>query len=275
MKYSIFNNEIVKSHEIVLSETNRGFLYGDGFFETIKFFDSCLFNFKNHFQRIIFSSSLLSLEFDLSILALEDLILKIINLNKINNGTVKVIVYRDSSGKYLPNINKSSFHISCTKGSSDVFVLNTKPFKIDLYKDNFKAATSLSNIKSLNSLLYVLASIYAKNNNFDDVLIINSKNKIIESTNSNLFLFLDNIIYTSPLSDGCVDGTMRRLILDILEKKYKVSIKSISESQVLDSSEIFLTNSISGVRWVGSYRNYNKNNRSVSSYLINSLNALI
>ena len=106
-------------------------------------------------------------------------------------------------------------------------------------------------------------------------MIINSNNKIIESTNSNLFLFLDDVIYTSPLSDGCVDGTMRRLILDILEKKYKVSIKSISESQVLDSSEIFLTNSISGVRWVGSYRNYNKNNRSVSSYLIDSLNALI
>lgn len=162
MKYSIFNNEIVKSNEIVLSETNRGFLYGDGFFESIKFFDSCLFNFKNHFERIIFSSSLLFLEFDLSILALENLILKIINLNKINNGTVKVIVYRDSSGKYLPNINKSSFHIITYNDSNTLFTLNNEPLKIDLYKDNFKAATSLSNIKSLNSLLYILASIYAK-----------------------------------------------------------------------------------------------------------------
>ena len=275
MKFSIFNNEIVNSNEIVLSKTNRGFSYGDGFFETIKFFKGSVFNFQNHFKRIIFSASLLDLKFDLTILELEILITKIININNLLNGSVKIIIYRESEGKYLPLTNKSSFYISCTKDSSDEFVLNTKSLKIDLYKDNFKSDSPLSNIKSLNSLLYVMASIYAKKNNFDDVLIFNSNKRIIESTNSNLFLFSDDVIYTPPLSDGCVDGTMRRLILDILQKQYIISIESITESQLLRSSEIFLTNSFSGLKWVGSFKNSGNKNKSVCSYVIDSLNNLI
>ena len=275
MKFSIFNNEIVNSNEIFLSKTNRGFSYGDGFFETIKFFKGSVFNFQNHFKRIIFSASLLDLKFDLTILKLENLITKIIKINNLLNGSVKIIIYRESEGKYLPHTNKSSFYISCTKGNSDVFILNTKPLKIDLYKDNYKSDSTLSNIKSLNSLLYVLASIYSKKNNIDDVLILNSQKRIIESTNSNLFLFLDDIIYTPPLSDGCVDGTMRRLILDILQRKYTVSIESITESQLLSSCEIFLTNSFSGVKWVGSFKNSENKNKSVCYYLIDSLNNLI
>jgi branched-chain amino acid aminotransferase len=275
MKFSIFNNEIVNSNEIVLSKTNRGFSYGDGFFETIKFFKGSVFNFQNHFKRILFSTSLLDLKFDLTILELEDLITKIIKINNLLNGSVKIIIYRESEGKYLPLTNKSSFYISCTKDSSDEFVLNTKSLKIDLYKDNFKSDSPLSNIKSLNSLLYVMASIYAKKNNFDDVLIFNSNKRIIESTNSNLFLFSDDVIYTPPLSDGCVDGTMRRLIVDILKIKYTISIESITESQLLSSNEIFLTNSISGVKWVGSFKNSGNKNKSVCSYVIDSLNNLI
>ena len=275
MKFSIFNKEIVNSNEIILSKTNRGFSYGDGFFETIKFFNGSVFNFQNHFKRIIFSVKLLDLKFDLTILELESLINKIININNLVSGSVKVIIYRDSEGKYLPHTNKSSFYISCNNDKSNLFILNTQPLKIDLYKDNFKSDTSLSNIKSLNSLLYVLASIFAEKNKFDDVLILNSKKRIIETTNSNLFLFLDNVIYTPPLSDGCVDGTMRRLILDILQKKYEISIESITESQLLNSSEIFLSNSFSGVKWVGSFRNSRNKNNSVCTYLISALNNLI
>jgi len=275
MKFSIFNKEIVKSNEIVLSETNRGFLYGDGFFETIKFFNGSLFNFQNHFQRIIFSANLLDLEFNLTILEIENLITKVVNINNLVSGSAKVIVYRDAKGKYLPNSNKSSFYIFCNKNSSNLFLLNTKPLKIGLYKENFKSNSPLSNIKSLNSLIYVLASIYAKKNYYDDVLILNSNNRIIESTNSNLFLVLDNVIYTSSLTDGCVDGTMRKLILDILKRKYTILIESISESQLLNSSEIFLTNSLSGVKWVGTCGDSKNKNKSVASYLIESLNNLI
>ena len=83
------------------------------------------------------------------------------------------------------------------------------------------------------------------------------------------------MIYTPPLSDGCVDGSMRRLIIDILEKKYTVSIQSISEEQVLSSNEVFLTNAISGVKSVGSIGKMNYNRSSISKYLIGSLNSLI
>ena len=119
---------------------------------------------------------------------------------------------------------------------------------LGIYTDNLKSPSKLSNIKSLNSLLYVLAIKYAKSNGFDDVLLYNSSNNIIESTNSNLFLKSKNTVFTPPIPDGCVDGSMRKLLISIIERKYKLIYKSLKVEDVSESDEIILSNAISGVK---------------------------
>ena len=275
MEFAIINNEITPSSEVRLSITNRAFLYGDGFFETIKIFSSKAFNLVNHYNRIINSAKILDLDFNLSVSELEKNANAIIRKNNIVDGSIRITIFRDSDGKYFPNDNKSSYCIYTYNDTQACFVLNSDPLLLGVYEDNYKSVSALSSIKSLNSLLYVMASKYAKKNDFDDVLLLNSNKNIIESTNSNIFLCYGDVVYTPPISDGCVDGSMRRLIITLLKDKFTLLTKTIIYSDVVECEELFLSNAISGVRWVGSFGDKEFVKKDVSSYLINALNKLI
>ena len=87
---------------------------------------------------------------------------------------------------------------------------------------------------------------YAKENNWDDCLILNSNNNIIQSSNSNLFIVKDDTIITPSILDACVNGTMRSFII----QNFEVQERSITKQELLVADELFITNSIQGVRWV-------------------------
>ncbi len=275
MEFAIINNEIISSSEVRLSITNRAFLYGDGFFETIKIFSSKAFNFLNHYNRVVNSAKMLDLDFNISASELEKNTNTIIRKNNIVDGSIRITVFRDSGGRYFPNDNKSSYCIYTFNDTQDCFLLNSNPLLLGIYEEDYKSVSAFSRIKSLNSLLYVMASKYAKKNNFDDVLLLNSNKNIIESTNSNIFLCYGDVVYTPPISDGCVDGSMRRLIITLLKDKFTFSTKTITYGDVVECEELFLSNAISGVRWVGSFGDKKFVKKDISSYLINELNKLI
>jgi branched-chain amino acid aminotransferase len=274
MKFALLNNQLTEEKEIRLTNKNRGFLYGDGFFETIKIFNKKPFNLQNHFHRIIYSVDLLDIKFSLSILDLNKSISMLIDKNNIQSGSVRVSIYRNSIGKYLPKENSSSILIN-SKNDIEYMFVKRKFLDIGYYKENLKSPSPLSNLKSLNSLLYVMASKYAKENNFDDVILFNTNKNIIETTNSNLFILNHNKVITSPLKDGCVDGSMRKLLFLIIKNKYELIEESISENDIENSSEVILSNSTYGVRGVKKINIKTYNDSSLYNYLINSLNKLI
>ena len=274
MNFALLNNQLTEEKEIRLTNKNRGFLYGDGFFETIKIFNKKPFNLENHFQRIIYSTALLDIKLSLSILDLKKSISILADKNNMKSGSVRISVYRNSIGKYFPEENSSSILINSKDDTVDEFVKKTF-LDIGYYKENLKSPSPLSNLKSLNSLLYVMASKYAKENNFDDVILFNTNKNIIETTNSNLFILNHNKVITSPLKDGCVDGSMRKLLFTIIKNKYELIEASISENDMKTCSEVILSNSSYGVRGVRTLNTKIYNGSNLYNYLINSLNRLI
>ena len=274
MNFVVFNNQLFDSTKINLTNQNRGFLYGDGFFESIKIFNQSPFNFNNHYNRIELSAVFLGLEFSLSKQELLIKLTELIHSNKLVNGSIRITIFRDSDGKYYPNNNESSYIITSIDDQKTSFQKNIS-LSLGIYNDNLKSKSKLSNIKSLNSLLYVLASKYAKINGFNDVLLLNSNNNIIESTNSNLFLKANDVVYTPPLSEGCVDGSMRKLLIPIIEKEYKLTYKSLQIDDLFKSDEVVLSNAISGVKRVTLFKERQYNDESLYNYLLKSINNLI
>ena len=274
MNFALLNNQLTEEKDLRLTNKNRGFLYGDGFFETIKIFNKKPFNLENHFDRIIYSTDLLDIKFTLSVLDLNKSILILIEKNNIKSGSVRISVYRNSKGKYFPEENASSILINSRNDTNDVFVERSF-INIGFYKENLKSPSPLSNLKSLNSLLYVMASKYANKYNFDDVLLFNTNYNIIETTNSNLFILNYNKVMTPPLKDGCVDGSMRKLLISIIKNKYEFEEESISENDLDTCNEVVLSNSTYGVRGVKKINEKTYNNSNLYKYLINSLNNLI
>jgi len=274
MNFALLNNQLTEEKDLRLTNKNRGFLYGDGFFETIKIFNKKPFNLENHFDRIIYSADFLDIKFSLSVLDLNKSISILIEKNNIKSGFVRISVYRNSKGKYFPEENTSSILINSRNDINDLFVERSF-INIGYYKENLKSPSSLSNLKSLNSLLYIMASKYANENNFDDVILFNTNNNIIETTNSNIFILNYNKVITPPLKDGCVDGSMRKLLISIIKNKYEFIEESIFENDLDTCSEVILSNSTYGVRGTKKINETTYNNSNLYKYLINSLNNLI
>ena len=230
--YILHNQDLLRKEEFTLKIDNRSFLYSDGFFETIKVINFKCFNFSYHYKRIEKSCNLFKFNFNISESVLNTLLEKLAKKNNIVGGRIRVVFFRDSGGKYLPLNNSSSFVAEIESGEN-YFSFNKKGLEIGLYTEIKKGINSFSNCKSTSATISVFSSIYAKENNWDDCLIVNSNNNIIQSSNSNLFIVSDNIIITPPKLDACVNGTMRSFII----QNFKVQERSITEQELLEADE--------------------------------------
>lgn len=239
MNVIFYNGDFISEKKINISHRNRAFNYGDGFFETIKVINSIPFNLNAHLKRIKCTSELLSFD-KIDLHEMVDHFNRIIEYNNIIFGVIKLHVSRVEGGLYLPHSNNFNIMISI---DSDTSFKPNKSVNLCFYKDIFKPTQKLSNLKSVNSLTYVLAAIYAKNNNYDDAILFNSDGNIIETSNSNIFVLKNNIIYTPPLKDGCLNGTMRNWVLTNNE----IQERSISDDDIITSDEVFISNAKMGL----------------------------
>ena len=234
------NSEFINENDLIIKGSNRAFNYGDGFFETIKIVARKPFNFSVHYLRYCFACSVLKLDNRESESSLLSLMIELIKQNNVVNGSVKIHVSRSGDGKYLPDSSVSEIFITANNGSE--FEIN-KPMSLCIFSDEVKAKGKLSNVKSINALVSVLGAMYAKEKGFDNAILQNVDANYIETSNSNLFIVKKGSIYTPPLSDGCVDGTMRNWIF----KQENVIEKSLSLTDLQEADEVFLSNAISGI----------------------------
>ena len=158
-------------------------------------------------------------------------------------------------GTYSPESNEVEFFIEVFPMDTNSFKLNTRGVEVDIYMDLKKEKTPISNYKTKNGLIYVLAAISAKEKGLDDHLISNFSGGILESTAANLFVVSNGVLYTPGLEEGCLAGTMRMQVINLAIKNgIKVYECNILPQNLLVADEIFLTNAIQGVTWVSGYR---------------------
>lgn len=248
-----------REDEPVFSVNNRGFLFGDGFFETMFAFNNEIPFLNLHMERLNKAIRILELiPHDLlsDYIELKSLITYLARKNKLYKGyRVRLTVFRNHGGLYTPADNSVSFIIQTKPLNYSNYTFNEEGLIIDSVAKYTKDYSRISQFKTLNSLPYVLAANYAKQNQLDDVLLLNSKGFIVESTNSNVFFIANNELYTPKIKDGCIAGIMRNIIIRMLEEEgVVVHQQSLHPNIVNEAEEIFLTNSISGIRYVTIYK---------------------
>jgi len=241
----VFHNlEFIKEDDLVIRNSNRALNYGDGFFETIKIINTKPFNFSTHYLRYCFACTVLKLEHKENAENLRLILSKLIKHNNIVNGSARIRISRSGEGKYLPNSTSSDIVISTNDGSG--FEINT-PISLYIFSDEKKTKGKISNIKSVNALVSVLGVISAKESGFGNAILMNTEGNCIETTNSNIFLVKNEVIYTPPITDGCVDGTMRKWVV----QNINVIERSIDLTDIRGADEVFVTNAINGITAVG------------------------
>ncbi|MGB2683784.1 MAG: aminotransferase class IV [Olleya sp.] len=254
-----FNGKI-QENNLVISNNNRGYSYGDGLFETIKAVHGKLLFFEDHYFRLMASMRIMRMQIpmDFTMEFIEEQIINTLKANDLNtqSARVKIQVDRVEGGLYLPENNTINFVISVKKIDSDFYLLNEENYEVDLFKDHYLSPSLLTTLKSNNKALNVIGSIYAKENRLDNCLLINTNKSVVEALNGNLFLVKGNTIKTAPLSDGCLKGVLRKQLIDIIKllPDYTIEETSISPFELQKADELFLTNVIQGIQPITKYR---------------------
>ena len=275
-KYICNNGDFVLSDSPVLTTQNRAFRYGDGIFETMHANGTIVQFFNEHYMRLMYGIEKLQMSVPdyFTSKYINNLIIKLLNKNKLYQGAkIRLSVFRSDGGLYTPLSNNLSFIIEAEELKHAKYTLNNKGLVIDIYDEIKKNINYFSDIKSSNALLFVLAGIYKQKNKIDDCIILNQENKIIEAVSSNIFIVKNNQLYTPALTEGCVSGIMRaQIIQTALSLNYTVFDDcNIKPDELLSADEVFLTNAVSGIRWVVAYKNRRYFNK-ISKILINKLN---
>ena len=253
------NGTILEDSEAYLSVDNRGFAYGDAVFETIKVNSKPLF-WEAHYFRLMASMRILRMEIPMHFTPefLESQIMDLVDTQseKAKSYRVKLTVFRATGGYYTPTSNTVKFTIALAPLDSDIYNSHTDSCEIELFKDYFIAPNLLSTLKTNNKAINVVGSIFAKDNNYDNCLLLNTNKNIIEALNGNVFLVKDNVIKTPPLADGCLKGIIRDQLIDMISKSdnYDLIETSISPFELQKADEIFITNVIQGVKPVTKFR---------------------
>ena len=243
-----FNGNLIDPNIPVALASNRSLRYGDGLFETMYWDGHQIRNLHFHLDRLF--QGLEILQFDLtggfSRLFISEEIEKLcINNSRDVKAKLRLNVFREDGAALFPIQNKPGFIIE-----SSIFPEpNPLPLRITFYEGEKKYPGVLSNQKTNNYLLNILALQHAKEKGFDDALILNSRGNICEASTSNVFLFQKGVLFTPALSQGCVAGTKRREMLEILPGLgFQVEETIITREMVFESEEVFLTNAIGGIR---------------------------
>lgn len=236
--------------DAVFIVSNRGFRYGDGFFETVRISNGNINLEDLHRKRIDRTISLLG--YAAPATPLKDIFEQARELSLHNkcseNGRVRISFF-NGNGTVFDDNAPLQFVIEAGKIATSISALNETGLTTGLCKKIKKSCDVYSNVKSANYLFSRVAIEFAKENNWDEALIINQNNNICESTIANIFWIKDGEIFTPPLSEGCVQGVMR----DYLIPKISAREMICTPVELSDADEVFLSNATSGFRWVKNF----------------------
>ena len=252
------NGSIVSNDTSLLTQ-NRAFLYGDAVFETVKIVNSKILFLEDHYFRLMSSMRVIRMEIPMNFTMeyLEEQILALATAkNEATAARARITVYRNEGGYYLPKTNTVSFLINVESLDNTVYAVNEGEYVVDLYTDFYVTKHLLSSIKTTNKIINITASIFADENGLDNCLLLNDSKNVVEALQGNIFMLKGNRLITPPVSEGCLNGVMRKQILALARKMENLEVveEAISPFDLQKSDELFITNVIKGIQPVTKYR---------------------
>lgn len=253
-----YQGDIIELNALPVQDVKRATMYGDAVFETIRMRDNKLLFVEDHYFRLMASMRILRMPIPMEFTPefFVDEANRLAEEVAVTDGRLRLQVVRKSEGKYTPDENNECvWWMELEELSTQDYTWTSKGLKVDLFKDHYIQPGLLSTLKSSNAMPYVLAGIFAKENGFDAMLLVNDKKMLVEANAANVFVLKDNILKTAPLEDGPLRGVFRKNLIGwAKEIGLEIKEESINPFELQKADEIWLTNTISGVKWVEKYR---------------------
>lgn len=254
------NGKLFSASDVSISPYNRGLLYGDAVFETLRISSGKILFWEDHYLRLMASMRILRMEIpmDFTMEYLQEQVLNTASASFGNAAALKsrITVFRNEGGLYTPDELSVSYIITVGELDTPFYLINPKAYEVELFKDHYVNSGLLSTIKSNNKIVHVLGGIYAKENGYQNCLLLNEHKMVVEALNGNLFLVSGKTIKTPPVTDGCLRGIIRKQLLDLAKQlpEYTFVEETISPFELQKADELFITNVVLGIQPITKYR---------------------
>jgi branched-chain amino acid aminotransferase len=247
--YLFFNNKFYDTATPIILGESKAFRYGELIFETIRYSNNKIHFLAQHFLRLHNVARLMHINFPklFNEKILELHILNLIKKNNLDAARIRVTIFKGEGGLFENDETAFNILLETYPLPNSEYILNSNGLDVCFYKEIKKTTDKYSNYKTGNHLIYNQSALYAKAQKCNESFITNVNNLICDSTIANIFIIKDANIYTPPLQHGCVDGIMRQYLLNNVTE---IQEKSITENDILNADEIFVTNTIKGIQWV-------------------------
>lgn len=255
MKIAYLNKKFIPLDKAKVSMLDRGLLYGDGVFETMRAYNGIVFRLEKHLERLFKSLKAFYIQPKPTKLKIRKIVYTLLKKNKLKDAYMKIIVTRGKN--HLATASVATWRPTRSPkvalSTVAIYTLPYKPLPRNVYERGIKIGISSSILnekskitshKTLNYLQNVLCRDEARKKGFADVVLINTKGSISEATSSNIFLVKRKRLFTPCLKSGTLPGIIRAEIIRISKNTKEIFIKT---KDLYKADEIFLTNSLSEI----------------------------
>ncbi len=260
MAFVIYQNEkFLDEDRAHVSVADRGFLVGEGLFETMRAYNNHVVFVKEHLLRLTEGAEQLEIELPVSLERLRFLVYQTLHLNKLHDAVVRVYLTTEGSG--IGDLDsppkKINLLISCKPHVSFSANCYEKGVDVCWVKNVVAEQGLLSQIKSTSYLSRLLARREAQKKNCFEGIMLNPHGHVAEGSGSNLFIVFDSKIYTPPIEEGLLMGVTRQQVIHLAEKEgIEISEKVILPEDVLQADEVFITSTLKEIMPVKKVEDY-------------------
>lgn len=248
------NGKLLAADAPVIQPDNRSFRYGEGLFETMRLHRGKIPLWEKHWYRLISSLPLLYFELPKHFTS-KKLLDEVMHLAAKNNGShasrIRISVFKGEGGVWETPSSSFNYLIQCWPLEQQDFYMNENGLDTGVFEAGRKTCDAFSHLKSNNYLLYAVAAQYAKQQKWNEAVVLNQHGRICDTTIANLFFVSGSEIHTPSLSEGAVEGVMRGYLLEQMQQTgISVQQGAYTVQDLQQADEIFLTNAFYGIRWV-------------------------
>lgn len=215
------NGELISKNEARISPFDRGFLFGDGVFETMRAYDGRLFAFTRHVDRLFGSLEKLGIQIPESPDQLRAACVELVRQNKNLDCAIRITVSRGvvEGSLGLPRSVSPTRMIHCRHLALPKPAIYNDGAQAAIYSKSFQKSVEIAGVKSLNYLDNLIAKQQCRDENCHEILLLNKNGAVIEGASSNVFAVFDNIVYTPPIEVGALPGITRGFCIEIIKKE--------------------------------------------------------
>ena len=241
------NGQFLPEAQAVVPVNDRGFLLGDGLFETIRVANWKPFRFAQHLERMASGTEFLKINLPFTPQELEKFAGQLIRQNKIPDAILRLTLTRGPGGRgYAPNGEGKptvvmTLHPVPPLENPAGWSLVTSSFRIP-------AGDPLAAFKTTSKILHVMARAEAAEHGADEALLLNTNGEVAETAGGNLFWVHDDTICTVPAGRGILPGVTRAVVLEICQALgLQTGERTVKPAALNNSGGIFITQSVFGI----------------------------